>query len=259
MSTMYQYSIPKHSTHESTLIASRPQLEVKRPIARHPYRSPPSKPTDSQSLVHSSRDELTSKRDSECGICFEPATPPLLTPCCARLFCTAHIAGWVHGPAADGQCPGCGTHATSTDLTALLALAMGLPRAPPPSRAASPVPALSLSTTFPESGSASAPGSYAAYPASPCSDSSTADEHSQDEDESEDATDYSLPALLRARALQTRRHVPHPFTSVLGARAALTRVLRVAVCVGVVGVVGEGAVVERLLLTAASFPFGPFG
>ncbi|KAJ7880557.1 hypothetical protein B0H14DRAFT_3434428 [Mycena olivaceomarginata] len=34
-------------------------------------------------------------------------------------------------------------------------------------------------------------------------------------------TDYSLPAIIRARTLQTRRHVSHPFSSLVGVRAAL--------------------------------------
>ncbi|KAJ7870905.1 hypothetical protein B0H14DRAFT_2570964 [Mycena olivaceomarginata] len=34
-------------------------------------------------------------------------------------------------------------------------------------------------------------------------------------------TDYSLLAIIRARTLQTRRHVSHPFSSLVGVRAAL--------------------------------------
>ncbi|KAJ7431985.1 hypothetical protein B0H11DRAFT_2297916 [Mycena galericulata] len=64
---------------------------------------------------------------------------------------------------------------------------------------------------------------------------------SQPESEEEDATDYSFPALAHARALQSRRHAPHPISSVLGLRGGLLSLARVAVGVAVVAVLaGSG-------------------
>ncbi|KAJ7501103.1 hypothetical protein B0H11DRAFT_754485 [Mycena galericulata] len=61
------------------------------------------------------------------------------------------------------------------------------------------------------------------------------------ESEEEDATDFSFPALARARALQSRRHAPHPLSSVLGLRGGLVSLARVAVGVAVVAVLaGSG-------------------
>ncbi|KAF8209059.1 hypothetical protein K438DRAFT_1754111 [Mycena galopus ATCC 62051] len=120
------------------------------------------------------------------------------------------------------------------------------PCTPPPSRCESPAALTSCAAISPTS-----PGAYASYPHTPVEDSSFSSSSSASEgegeledtdgadDESEDATDYSLPALLRARALQTRRHVPHPFSSVLGARAALYRIAGVAGWVLVAGVLAS--------------------
>ncbi|KAJ7433895.1 hypothetical protein B0H11DRAFT_747816 [Mycena galericulata] len=64
---------------------------------------------------------------------------------------------------------------------------------------------------------------------------------SQPESEEEDATDFSFPALAHARALQSRRHAPHPLSSVLGLRGGLVSLARVAVGVAVVAVLaGSG-------------------
>ncbi|KAJ6502941.1 hypothetical protein C8R47DRAFT_219630 [Mycena vitilis] len=212
---------------------------------------------------------------------FELAVSPTRTRCCAHLFCAEHIAAWLTGPAADGLCPTCRAP-LSLDSGRLLAL--GHPaltrakeeqvlRAPPNSSdeedegcatptarsyAAYPsVPAPSHSLPRgPVSPSLSSPSS----PLSPCSSdgssrsatSSSSEEEdawedytSNDDNEAEDSTDYSLPALVRARALQTRRHVPHPLASLLGfegaGRAALGRVVRVAGWVLVVGVLAARA------------------
>lgn len=58
--------------------------------------------------------------------------------------------------------------------------------------------------------------------------------------EAEDATDYSFPALARARALQGRRHAAHPLSVVLGVRGALGPLVRVVGCVAVVAVLAGG-------------------
>ncbi|KAJ7501107.1 hypothetical protein B0H11DRAFT_754507 [Mycena galericulata] len=64
---------------------------------------------------------------------------------------------------------------------------------------------------------------------------------SPSESEEEDATDFSFPALARARALQSRRHAPHPLSGVLGLRGGLVSLARVAVGVAVVAVLaGSG-------------------
>ncbi|KAJ7445055.1 hypothetical protein FB451DRAFT_1376245 [Mycena latifolia] len=62
---------------------------------------------------------------------------------------------------------------------------------------------------------------------------------SESEEYSEDVP-VSLPALVHARALQTRRRAPHPVSSVLGVRGALKSVARIGLClVAVAGVVGS--------------------
>ncbi|KAJ7110530.1 hypothetical protein C8R44DRAFT_800186 [Mycena epipterygia] len=198
---------------------------LKRPLRRPPRR------------------EREKETERYCGICFEPATSPVRTLCCAHLFCAEHITQWLLGPAADGRCPGCralcsfafgedtlpGKGLLALGHPALLKL-QHVPRTPPPSR--SPSPSTSSSST----------GSYASYVSYPTSPSSDTGYHSNpSEPEEEDSTDYSLPALLRARALQTRRHTAHPFSSVLGARAATVRVLCLAGWVVVVAVLaGSG-------------------
>ncbi|KAF7342419.1 hypothetical protein MVEN_01830900 [Mycena venus] len=205
---------------------------IRRPIPCRPFRPPRNKAASAQSRREAER---------ECGICFELAVSPVRALCCAHLFCAEHISAWLHGPASDGLCPACRAPAASTGLLALghpalLALET-LPPPPPPSRSASPCPSLTSSAsgyTSSSEYSSSSPSSpstgYAAYPSTPISLplSPASDPLLSSEEEEEDATDYSLPALVHARALQTRRHVPHPFSSVVGVRAGLGRVVRVA-------------------------------
>ncbi|KAJ6483308.1 hypothetical protein C8R45DRAFT_300533 [Mycena sanguinolenta] len=215
-----------------------PPLQVRRPIPTKPFR--PLKQTAKSS---SSRRQKEAERD--CGICFEPAVSPVRTRCCAHLFCAEHITAWLHGPASDGRCPACRAPVSDDALLALGHPALSTlhvpPVAPPPSRSASPF----LVDTSPPAPHHSSPGSYASYPSTPADDpaplSSSSSSYSasgsegEGEAEDEDCTDYSLPALLRARALQTRRHVPHPFSSLVGLRAAVGRVARVGLWVLVVG------------------------
>ncbi|KAJ7722225.1 hypothetical protein DFH07DRAFT_972022 [Mycena maculata] len=190
---------------------------IKRPIGSKTLR-PPSSTASSQK-----------EAERDCGICFERAVAPVRTPCCSYLFCAEHIAAWLDGPTADGLCPTC--RAPCVGLLTLLALGhpvlmYPVPPPPPPSRSPSPAPCFSLDsdcasddTSEVESG-----GSYASYPSIPAALSPAV----SDASEEEDATDYSLPALVRARALQTRRHAPHPFSSVVRVRGALGSVARVA-------------------------------
>ncbi|KAJ7731819.1 hypothetical protein DFH07DRAFT_1065671 [Mycena maculata] len=189
---------------------------IKRPIASKTFR-----PSRSAASVQK-------EAERDCGICFERAVAPVRTPCCSHLFCAEHIAAWLDGPAADGLCPTC--RAPCAGLLALghAALIPLVPPPPPPSRSPSPAPepylpfASDCSSDDPSD--AESGGSYASYPSTPASLSPAV----SDASEEEDATDYSLPALVRARALQTRRHAPHPFTSVVGLRGALGSVARVA-------------------------------
>ncbi|KAJ6451165.1 hypothetical protein C8R45DRAFT_946379 [Mycena sanguinolenta] len=58
-------------------------------------------------------------------------------------------------------------------------------------------------------------------------------------EEEEDATDYSLPVLVYARALQTRRHMLHSFSSVVGVRGAIGRVARIMLWLGLVAVLAS--------------------
>ncbi|KAF8209037.1 hypothetical protein K438DRAFT_2012374 [Mycena galopus ATCC 62051] len=192
------------------------QIPLRRPIPCRPYRA-----AQSQKRKSNLR-ERNSEEERECGICFQPAVSPVHTLCCAHPFCAEHIAAWLTGPASDGRCPACRA-LVSLSLSASLLLSIGdNPRALPPSRCATPSP------------TSASDSDYTVSP-SPSSYGSTSSESDYTQDESEDATDYSLPALLHARALQTRRHVPHPFSSVLGARAALSRIVRLAGWVLVVG------------------------
>ncbi|KAF4581590.1 hypothetical protein EYR40_009873 [Pleurotus pulmonarius] len=45
--------------------------------------------------------------DGDCGICFEEAVAPTLTPCCRAVFCAEHLDEWLRGPESDGRCPAC--------------------------------------------------------------------------------------------------------------------------------------------------------
>jgi ABC-type Na+ efflux pump permease subunit len=38
---------------------------------------------------------------------FEYAVLPCRTLCCGKVFCTEHLADWLHGPEAEGRCPNC--------------------------------------------------------------------------------------------------------------------------------------------------------
>ncbi|KAF8182339.1 hypothetical protein BJ912DRAFT_978641 [Pholiota molesta] len=56
--------------------------------------------------------------DRDCGICFEYAVVPCRTLCCGKIFCTEHLADWLHGPNAQGRCPNC-ENICSLDSTTL--------------------------------------------------------------------------------------------------------------------------------------------
>ncbi|KAJ7752183.1 hypothetical protein DFH07DRAFT_522637 [Mycena maculata] len=147
--------------------------------------------------------------EGDCGICFEYAVAPVQTSCCAHVFCREHIDAWLTGPGSDGLCPACCAPSPLSPLAALPTLPTISPSSPSPL-------------------SSSSPSDASPDPFSPSSDS-------------EDATDYSYPALQHAKALQARRHAPHPLSSVLGLRGALASLLRVGGCVVVVAVLaGSG-------------------
>ncbi|KAF8186099.1 hypothetical protein K438DRAFT_1038905 [Mycena galopus ATCC 62051] len=187
---------------------------LKRPTSRRPATRRPQK--------------AQKEPERDCGICFELAVAPVRTLCCAHLFCADHIMAWLHGPASDGLCPSCG--APDLDILPLghPSLTHRIPPAPP-STPRSPSPDLSPTIS-------AAP--YASYPSTPAI---VHQDPSSSSEEEEDSTDYSLPALVYARALQTRRHMPHPFSSVLGVRGALGRVGRIAVWLVLVAVLaGRG-------------------
>ncbi|KAJ7676675.1 hypothetical protein DFH06DRAFT_612595 [Mycena polygramma] len=237
-----------------------------RPIASRPFR-----PRIASGAGAKKQRQREKEAERECGICFELAVSPIRTLCCAHLFCAEHIASWLTGPASDGRCPTCRAPLSSGRL-----LALGhprdkeqVPRAPPPSSSTSsdedegdggcttptarsyaaypsfPAPTASRSSvgacrspTSPSSPTAVSSGSS---PSSSSEEEDAWEDLNEDDNEAEDSTDYSLPALVRARALQTRRHVPHPLASLLGVRAALGRVVRVAGWVLVVGVLAARA------------------
>ncbi|KAJ7290043.1 hypothetical protein C8J57DRAFT_336167 [Mycena rebaudengoi] len=210
---------------------------IVRPRARRPVSVPP-RPARSAPSPHLK----AAQRD--CGICFELAVAPVRTLCCATLFCAEHIAAWLHGPQSDGRCPSCRAPASIDARIGLLALghpseAHLIPKTPPPSRAPSPVisECSSSSAYSSDSYASDSTASYSAYPSTPAA----LPKGNYALSEEEDATDYSLPALLRARALQTRRHTPHPISSVLGLRAALSTVARGAGLVIIVAILaGRG-------------------
>ncbi|KAJ6484660.1 hypothetical protein C8R45DRAFT_998941 [Mycena sanguinolenta] len=200
--------------------------QIKRPVARRATRQ---------------RQPQTQKKPSkeperECGICFELAVSPVRTLCCSHLFCAEHIMAWLHGPASDGLCPSCGAPNLDISLLALghPGLTHAVPPPPPPtprSASASPPPNPTTDSAAPYASYPSMPAVLAPRPRIPHPALSSSEE--------EDATDYSLPALVYARALQTRRHMPHPFSSVVGVRGALERVARIAVWLGLVAVLAS--------------------
>ncbi|KAJ6452131.1 hypothetical protein C8R47DRAFT_289006 [Mycena vitilis] len=248
-----------------------------RPMASRPFR--PRTPAKKQR-------QREKEAERECGICFELAVSPIRTLCCAHLFCAEHIAAWLTGPASDGRCPTCRAPVSPGKLLALghpRDKQQG-PRAPPPSHdeedggegcttptarsyaayPSVPAPTAARSSAPPHScrspvssftpSSPTSPSSLSS-PSSPSGSSEEGEDDASDsawedenEDEAEDSTDYSLPALVRARALQTRRHVSHPLASLLGfgggkgaVGGALGRVVRVAGWVVVVGVLAGRA------------------
>ncbi|KAJ7348447.1 hypothetical protein DFH08DRAFT_865999 [Mycena albidolilacea] len=223
----YNYMLDLGSGAAQSVCPSPQPMQIRRPTPRRPATS---------SARRAPQKEKEPERD--CGICFELAVTPVRTLCCAHLFCAEHIVAWLHGPASDGRCPSCS--APGLDILALghPGQAHLVPPAPPPTRSPSPLPS-HISTS-------SAP--YAAYPSTPAvlppspSSLCPADlSSSSSSEEEEDATDYSLPALVHARAMQTRRHTPHPFSSVLGLRGALGRVGRIVVWLVLVAVLaGRG-------------------
>ncbi|KAJ7133137.1 hypothetical protein C8R44DRAFT_849376 [Mycena epipterygia] len=192
------------------------------------YLKRPQRPSPSSSASNLRRRSTHREKDAErdCGICFEPASSPIRTLCLApgprsgrALSCCRAMCSFAFG---EETLPRKGLLALGHPSLLLI-----VPRTPPPSRSASP-----SCLVYSESSA----GSYASYPTSPSS--SSVDPTLESE---EDSTDYSLPAVRRARALQTRRHTSHPSSSVPGARAAIVRVLCVAGWLVVVAVLaGRG-------------------
>ncbi|KAJ7657175.1 hypothetical protein DFH06DRAFT_458719 [Mycena polygramma] len=74
----------------------------------------------------------------------------------------------------------------------------------------------------------------------PSPPSSWSSSTSDSDEEEEDLTDYSFPALQHARLMQTRRHTPHPLSSVLGLHGAVVSLVRAVGCVAVVAVLAGG-------------------
>ncbi|KAJ6484654.1 hypothetical protein C8R45DRAFT_998919 [Mycena sanguinolenta] len=171
--------------------------QIKRPVARRATRQ---------------RQAQTQKKPSkeperDCGICFELAVSPVRTLCCSHLFCAEHI------------------------------MALTRPRAPGPHAVPPPPPPTPRSASPPLNPTTDSAAPYASYPSTPAVlPQRIPDPGSSSSSEEDDATDYSLPALVYARALQTRRHMLHPFSSVVGARGALGRVARIVVWLGLVTV-----------------------
>ncbi|KAJ7218673.1 hypothetical protein GGX14DRAFT_695748 [Mycena pura] len=222
----------------------------------------------------STRKERSREAARDCAICFEPAVAPVRTRCCSQLFCGEHIAAWLDDPRADGCCPSCRAPLAFTDAGLLAlghpSLLMLTPRTPPPSRAPTPplftVTSAAPYASYPKTPVASVPraraaSSAATSPATPTSShppaslsslSSSEDDVDADVDIEADADEededrlllshtFSLPALVRARALQTRRHTRHPFSCVFGVRGALVSTVRIALWVVVVGVLAARA------------------
>ncbi|KAJ7909002.1 hypothetical protein B0H13DRAFT_2494595 [Mycena leptocephala] len=163
--------------------------------------------------------KYTREQEADCGICFEHAVSPVRTSCCAHVFCAEHIAAWLHGPASDGRCPACRARVRASPATVLPSESPSISDSDSNSNSSPPSPASSLpsiSDSIPEYTSPAPPS------------------------ESEDHTDYSFPALQHARLLQTRRHAPHPLSSLLGLRGAALSLARALGCVAVVAVLAGG-------------------
>ncbi|KAF8157826.1 hypothetical protein B0H34DRAFT_797275 [Crassisporium funariophilum] len=71
--------------------------------------------------------------DRDCGICFEYAVVPCRTLCCGKIFCTEHLAAWLHGPNAEGHCPNCENACSLEGGTLSLAPPARLPASQAPS------------------------------------------------------------------------------------------------------------------------------
>jgi len=149
--------------------------------------------------------------DRDCGICFEYAVVPCRTLCCGKIFCTEHLADWLHGPEAEGRCPNCenacslagGTLslASPTELSSSKAKRNNLALATHSSSSSTPVPP-HLNDTLTSSRDESHPqvASTKFTPsASTCSYSSTVDD-------SETAV-----STEESKMTDEQHHIHHPF------------------------------------------------
>ncbi|KAJ7896562.1 hypothetical protein B0H13DRAFT_1885068 [Mycena leptocephala] len=90
-----------------------------------------------------SKSNSTQEQGADCGICFENAVSPGRTSCW-DVFCTEHIAAWLHGPASDGRCPACRARVRASPATALPSESPSLPDSNSSSKASPPSPGSSL-------------------------------------------------------------------------------------------------------------------
>ncbi|KDR83217.1 hypothetical protein GALMADRAFT_239059 [Galerina marginata CBS 339.88] len=97
------------------------------PTRRPSWRSLSSMGKDRERSNNSKKDAV----DRDCGICFEYAVVPCRTLCCGKIFCTEHIADWLHGPNAEGRCPNCENACSLDGGTLSLATPSLLPRNKP--------------------------------------------------------------------------------------------------------------------------------
>ncbi|KAF7304461.1 hypothetical protein HMN09_00848400 [Mycena chlorophos] len=234
---------------------------LRRPVASRAFRPP-------RSVVGSGKGKERRERDAErdCGLCFELAVAPVHTHCCSQLICGEHIVSYLADPRADGRCPLCRTPPPAFTYASLghPASVKDAPPPPPPSRA--PSPSSDASVTM----SPNAVGSTIRFvPVPSCAGSANAEirsraahcftvvasEHVYDRDgwydepstlDEDDDTlltathdAWTLPLLVRTRALQTRRHASHSFSTVVGVRGVLVALMRVLVWVGVVWVLAR--------------------
>ncbi|KAF7300197.1 TEA domain-containing protein [Mycena kentingensis (nom. inval.)] len=231
-------------------------------IRAHPFRPP-------RTVVgtRKARERRDREAERDCAICFELAVAPVRTHCCNQLLCGEHVASYLADPRADGRCPACHAPPSSFTYASLghpATMPKDAPPAPPPSRAPTPppfdIPASiapprvgrkrrapspapsstgSAATTIVPTRSSSATSSVPTTTDEDDSGWEDDDSASNSPDDEEERTlrssSWTLPALVRARALQTRRHAAHSFASVVGLRGVLVCALRIALWVAVVG------------------------
>ncbi|KAJ7314685.1 hypothetical protein DFH08DRAFT_972725 [Mycena albidolilacea] len=230
------------------LICLPPFLRLRPCISARPWRTiEPHRPRTTTACTRTSPSTTTRCTLTPCRPAIEGAW--LGSP---GVWCSAHVQArrappvpWLHNPASDGRSPSYG----APGLNILAFKHPGQTHLVPPRSAH----VLTLPATQLPSPTSTSSASYTGYlstptvlPPSPSSLSPADLSSSLSSEEEEDTTYYSLPTLM----LQTCRHMPHLFSSMLGLRGALGCVGCTVVWLVLVAVLaGRGAVLATVTLT----------